>query len=223
MKKMMFMAAVFAACFTAAAAEPVLSYSYANGTQIKGKYKAPIIEGETMMLDGMPTAMRLDAKKHNFMTVPGGEKFSLEKGGTLYSIIRVDPKADYAMVFFKPGELLLGYYRGNLYFNFTGKDEKKTFENTVYLGSVPKNKWISLAASFAKVNGEIVVRAYSSGRSFVTKFKKDYKPGNGPLTIGKGWGGVWYFSGDIALIQAYDVALSEAELKALDKKSPFKL
>lgn len=221
MKKLYFgFLALICGCILSAA-EPVLSYDYTNGVIIKGQFGAPIIVDETQMLDGVPSAIRLDGKK-NFMRISGGESFSLEKGGTFYAVIRLNEKKDYGMLFFKPQEFLFGYYRGNMYFAFSLKGEKP-FSVPFFLGNIPRGKWISVAVTVSLHDGEYQVAQYCCGKKTAHKpVRKTYQKQSSPLTIGKGWGGVWFYSGDIALIQAYDVPLSEAEIQALDKKSPFK-
>ena len=222
MKKICFLILTVLCGCVLSAAEPVLSFDYTNGPVIKGKYGTPVIVDETQMLDGIPSAIRLDGKK-NFMRILGGESFSLEKGGTFYALIRLDEKKDYGMLFFKPQEFLYGYYRGNMYFAFSLKGEKP-FSVPFFLGNIPRGKWISVAVTVALRDGAYHVVQYLNGKAQSHKpIAKAYQGHSNPLTIGKGWGGVWFFSGDIALIQAYDVPLSEAEIQALVKKSPFKL
>lgn len=208
--------------FLLSAAEPVLSYDYTNGPVIKGKYGAPLIVGETLMLDGVPSAIRLDGEK-NFMRIMGSESFSLKKGGTFYALIRLDAKEEYGMLFFKQSEFLFGYYRGNLYFSFSMKG-KKTFSSKFYLGNIPRGRWISLAATIALKDGAYHVTLYLNGKARTYKpTAGTYQESSNPLTIGKGWGGVWFYAGDIARVQAYDVPLTQAQIRALDKSSPFKL
>ncbi|OQA77113.1 MAG: hypothetical protein BWY31_04542 [Lentisphaerae bacterium ADurb.Bin242] len=201
--------------------EPLMDYDYSGYAVVYGgKFPAPVIHGETRMSDGIPTSLRLDGKE-NFLTIPGGEKVSLVNGGTLYAVVKFRREKAFGMLFFKENEFLLGYYQKNLYFNMPNG---KKFNAPVYCGPVPLDEWCRAAAVVSVKDGDYFVRLHLNGKKTEeTVFRAlDYKTSNGKLTIGKGWGGVWFLSGEIAILKVFDVPLTDAEIAELDKQSPYR-
>lgn len=203
------------------AREPLMDYDYSGYTVVHGgKFPAPVIHGETRMSDGMPTSLRLDGKG-SFLTIPGGEKFTLANGGTLYAVVKFRREKAFGMLFFKENEFLLGYYQKNLYFNMPNG---KKFNAPVYCGPVPLDEWCRAAVVLSVKNGDYSVRVYLNGKkSPETVFHAlDYRTTDGKLTVGKGWGGVWFLSGEIAGLKVFEAPLTEAEIAELDKHSPYR-
>ncbi len=201
--------------------EPLMDYDYSGYAVVRGgKFPAPVIHGETRMADGMPTALRLDGKDI-FLTIPGGEKFSLVNGGTLYAVVKFRREKAFGMLFFKENEFLLGYYQKNLYFNMPNG---KKFNAPVYYGPMPLDEWCRAAVVVSMKNGDYSVRLYLNGKkSPETVFPAlDYRTTDGKLTVGKGWGGVWFLSGEIAVLKVFDAPLTDAEIAELDKQSPYR-
>lgn len=219
--KRLFSIFLLAAALCSDALEPLMDYDYSGYAVVRGgKFSAPVIHGEALMPDGIPTALRLEGKE-TFLTIPDGDRFSLVNGGTLYAVVKFSRGKEYGMLFFKENEFLFGYYQKNLYFNMPNG---KKFNAPVYLGPVPVNEWCRAAAVVSVKDGVYSVQLYlNEKKSEKIVFRAlDYKPTNGKLTIGKGWGGVWYFSGEIAILKAFDVPLTDAEIAELDKKSPYR-
>ncbi len=217
-----FCSAFLSICHAAAfAADPVIDYDYTHFAVVHGgKFPAPIIEGETSFPDGIPTSLKFDGKT-NWLTIPDGRKFSLQNGGTLYAVAMFDPKKENGMLFFKKNEFLLGLYQGKyLYFNLSNG---KTWEHPVYHNPVPGGKWCSVAAVVTVKGDDVYVVLFINGKkSRVSRFPKTgLKADDEPVTVGKGWGGVWYFSGNIAILKGFDVPLSDSEIEELDRQSPY--
>ena len=202
------------------AVEPLMDYDYSGYAVVQGgKFPAPVIYGETTISDGLPTALQLDGVK-NYLTIPGGESFSLAKGGTLYAIVKFNPDKEYGMLFFKEKEFLLGFYRKNLYFNLPNGEP---FEAPVYLGAIPVDCWCRIAAVVTVDNGDYSVRLHLDDKTSPPQVFRNlqYSKTEGKLTVGKGWGGVWYLHGQIAQLKVFDVPLTEAQISTLDQQSPY--
>lgn len=206
------------------AAEPVFSCDYTNGGVVKSRFGTPIIAGETQMLDGMPSAICLDGKK-NYMLVPDAKSLPLKKGATFFAFVRFDENKDYGMLFFKSGEFLLGLYQKKmLYFNTCAVTSSgKLWDMPLYC-PVSRGKWCTVAAvlrpnpSSATWTALLYVDGVKkTSRTF--KYEKGYPPETqNDLTIGKGWGGVWFFKGDIGTAQIYDAPMTDSQIRALSGK-----
>ena len=222
-KKMVLLLGILSAGTMLSALDPVLNYDYTSGAfERTGKAAAPIITGETLMTEEAPGAIRFDGKK-NFMLVPDAKSFPLKKGATFFAYVRFDESKDYGMLFFKFGEFLLGLYKAKyLYFNTTATPSTgKTFDSALYC-LIPRGKWITVTAVlrpnpttwtvFLYVDGERKTsRTFKFEKGFLEETKND-------LTIGKGWGGVWFLKGDIGTVKIYDAPMSDKQVMELSKK-----
>lgn len=200
------------------AQEPILNYDYTSGTfERTGKMGIPVIAGETAMSEELPGSIRFDGKK-NFMKVPGGKEISLKNGGTLFAFVRFAEDEEHGMLFFKQSEFLLGLYRNDtLYFNTMTKKDGK-----MIVKGVPKGKWCTVAAVLQPwKNGSWSIFLYIDGvkkGSQTFRFENGYLETQNDLTVGKGWGGVWFLKGDIGALRIYESPLNEKQILELSKK-----
>ena len=205
------------------AADAVINCNYAQlPPAASSKFGTPVIQGETNMKGGDAPALQLNGK-NNYFTFPGSKSFSLKNGGTLYAVIKPDAKESFGMTFFKDKEFLLGVYQKKfLYFNLM-PNSKPAYP--LFLPKIEMGKWMSVAATVKVTGKDYTVSLYVSGKKPVVQtFKNvDFKATASDLTFGRGWGGTWHFDGEIALFKAFDVPLSEKEIKELDKNCPIKL
>ena len=222
-KKMVLLLGILSAGTMLSALDPVLDYDYTSGAfERLGKMAAPIITGETLMTEEMPGAIRFDGKK-NFMLVPESKSIPLKKGATLFAFVRFDESKDYGMLFFKFGEFLLGLYKEKfLYFNTTATPSSgKTFDSALYC-PITRGKWITVTAILRPNPTTWTVSLYVDGEretSRTFKFEKGFlEETKNDLTIGKGWGGVWFLKGDIGAVKIYDAPMSDKQVMELSKK-----
>lgn len=205
------------------ALEPVLCYDYTSGAfERTGKAAAPLITGETLMTEETPGAIRFDGQK-NFMLVPDAKSFPLKKGATFFAFVKFDENKDHGMLFFKKGEFLLGLYQKKfLYFNTTAKPSTgKTFDSSLYC-PVPRGKWCTVTAVLRPNPSSWTVFLYVDGErktSRTFKYEKGFlEETQNDLTIGKGWGGVWFLKADLGTAQIYDAPMTDKQVKALSDK-----
>ena len=222
-KKMVLLLGILSAGTMLSALDPVLDYDYTSGAfERLGKMAAPIITGETLMTEEMPGAIRFDGKK-NFMLVPESKSIPLKKGATLFAFVRFDESKDYGMLFFKFGEFLLGLYKEKfLYFNTTATPSSgKTFDSALYC-PITRGKWITVTAILRPNPTTWTVSLYVDGErktSRTFKFEKGFlEETANDLTVGKGWGGVWFLKGDIGTVKIYDAPMSDKQVMELSGK-----
>ncbi|MBQ6472067.1 MAG: LamG domain-containing protein [Victivallales bacterium] len=214
--------ALAAICSVLWAADPILDYDYSNGTfECRGKTPPPHIQGETLLGEEKPGSIQLDGRR-NFMVVPNGRDLHLTNGGTLFAVVRLAADKEHGMLFFKGNEYLLGCYRGNnLYFNM-GVKPGENFGNAVYASGAPKGEWCSLAAVLQRnPSGTWTVLLYINGeRKTSQTIRPEWRnppPSTADLTIGKGWGGVWFLKGDLAVARIYTSALDDRQISELSR------
>ena len=222
-KKMLYSAWILSVGTLLSALDPILSYDYTSGAFARtGKMAAPIITGETLMTEEAPGAIRFDGKK-NFMLVPGSKSLPLKKGAAFFALVRFDENKDHGMLFFKNGEFLLGLYQQKfLYFNTAANPSSgKQFDTALYC-PVSRGKWCTVAAVLRPNPSSWTVFLYVDGErktSRTFKFEKGFLEGtDNDLTIGRGWGGVWFLKGDLAAAQIYDCALTDRQIMELSRK-----
>jgi len=224
MKKFLYAAAALTG-IVLSAVEPVLYCDYTGDSPVlKSKFSLPVLDGETTMLEGKPSALKLNGK-NTFITIPGSGAFTLKNGGTLYAVANIDAKEDFGMMFFKPDEFLFGIYqKENLYFNM-GTRQKKKFGAYFLLPKVRRGAWTSYAVSVQVQDGDYHVTLYASGSKPQKRvFKKlDYHQTDQDVTFGRGFGWNWHLDGEVALFMVFDRPLTGQEILELDRKSPFKL
>ena len=126
------------------------------------------------------------------------------------------------MVFFKPGEFLLGRNGNHLYFNVgNGQSFKTKWQMTTLVPNIPVQRWTALTATVGETApGTYTVTLYIDGKKVKTAaYKAVINPPNKELvTIGKGWGGWWIMEGMIATTQIYDKVLSPAQVAEIAKQ-----
>jgi hypothetical protein len=126
------------------------------------------------------------------------------------------------MIFFKPGEFLLGRQGKLLYFNVgNGQVNKTKWLMTTLVPGVPAQQWVALTATVGETKpGTYTVNMYINGKKVKTSsYKAKVNPANKELvTIGKGWGGWWIMEGLIATTQIYDKVLTPEQVAEIAKQ-----
>ena len=222
MKKNLLFASLFGA-LALSAADAVIDCNYAQlPPYAKSKFGTPVIQGETNMTGGAAPALQLNGK-NNYFSFPASKAFSLKNGGTLYAVIKPDAKESFGMTFFKNKEFLLGVYQKKFLYFCLMPNSKPAYP--LFLPKVEMGKWMSVAATVKVTGKDYTVSLYVSGKKPVVKTFKDvdFKETDTDLTFGRGWGSTWHFDGEVALFKAFEVPLSEQEIKELDAKCPIKL
>ena len=209
------------------AQEVVLHYDFTSPVICRGgKIKQVVLSPDMRIASPDPALILNGEKGQDLLTVPGGEKITLSKGGTLYALVRFDHNGRksgqndaHDMIFFKNQDFLLGRTADKLYFNMGTK-----WDWQVHAGPVPFKKWTALAATVRKdAPGIYTVKLFIDGKMAAEKvFERNSPKGSAaPLTVGKGWGGPWYFCGLLGKVMIFDRALSEEDIRSLSLKEPF--
>ncbi|MDD5707907.1 MAG: DUF6259 domain-containing protein, partial [Kiritimatiellae bacterium] len=189
--------------------------------------QAQLLDGATISDSGQGNVLRLDGRKAH-VALPGSEGLHAGKRGVSFcAVVRfadggaTSAEADaHDTVLFKPDEFLLGRQQGQLYLNF---HDHAGWNAPVVGGKVDAHVWLHLAAVLERVddpaqgktgyrprlyvNGELVAMQEYLG--------SDPQSSGTPMDIGKGWGGPWFFHGDVAEVSMFDRALTEGEVEAL--------
>jgi len=222
MKALLWFTAFAVICDVLLGVEPVLDYDYSAGTfECRGKMPPPYVQGETLLGEEKPGFIQLDGKR-NFLVVPDGKDLHLTNGGTLFAVVRLAADKEHGMLFFKHNEYLLGFYRGdNLYFNM-GVKPGENFGNAVYAKGLPKGEWCSVAAVLRRdPSGTWTTLLYINGERKTTQTIRpewgNPPSGTAELTIGKGWGGVWFLKGALAMARIYATALDDRQIAELSR------
>ena len=201
--------------------EPLLNYDYTSGTlRCEGKFKAPIVTGETVIRKGNPGSVCFNGKT-NFMTVPEGASVSLKNGGTLFALVRLAEEEGLGMLFFKADEFLFGFYRGGkLYFNIKSRKSKK-FDNPFHIDPIRRGEWHTVAAALQRwENGFWTVFLYIDGirrGSKTFRLADGYSETKNKLVIGRGWSN-WRLNGNVGVLHIYDVQLNDRQIRELSQK-----
>lgn len=202
----------------------ILHYDFTSPVICReGQFKQPVLSPD-MKIAAPDPALILNGKKgQDHLTVPGGEKLTLSKGGTLYALVRFHQngrksgQADaHDMIFFKNKDFLLGRSADKLYFNMGPK-----WDWPLHAGPLPVKKWTALAATVRRdAPGIYTVKLFIDGKAAAEKVfeRKSPKGSTAPLTLGKGWGGPWYFCGLLGKVMIFDRALQEEEILRLSLK-----
>ena len=191
-----------------------------------GKCNQPVLSPDMKIASPDPALILNGKKGQSHLTVPGGEKLTLSRGGTLYALVKFHQNGrksgqpdTHDMIFFKNQDFLLGRSADKLYFNMGSK-----WDWQVHAGPVPIKKWTALAATVRKdAPGIYTVKLFIDGKAVAEKVfeRKSPKGSTAPLTLGKGWGGPWYFCGLLGKVMLFDRALPEEEIRRLSLEEPF--
>jgi hypothetical protein len=205
----------------AAVPEPILDYDFtAPVIAQRGKYKQPKFVTPPVIATPVQ-AVKLT--KYNYMTIPGSAGITVKNGMTFHAVVNFSVEKDVKdkantldMIFFKPGEFLLGRQGKQLYFNVgNGAVVKTTWLMTTFAPNVPVKKWTALTATVGETKpGVYTVVLYIDGKKVKTAaYKASVNPPNKELvTIGKGWGGWRLMESMIATAQIYDKVLAPAQV-----------
>ena len=228
MKKIAFLGLVLLGqSLLAAVPEPILDYDFtAPVIAQKGKFKQPTFVTPPVITTPVQ-AVKLT--KYNYMTIPGSAGITVKNGMTFHAVVNftietaVKGKSDVLdMVFFKPGEFLLGRQGKTLYFNVgNGATVKTKWLMTTLVPNIPVKKWTALTATVGETKpGVYTVVLYIDGKKVkAASYKAAVNPPNKELvTIGKGWGGWWIMEGMIATAQIYDKVLTLAQVAEIAKQ-----
>ena len=228
-KTIFFLALILSGSIFAAEAlpEPVLDYDFtAPVIAQRGKYTQPKFVVPPVITTPVQA---LKLTKYNYMTVPESAGMTVKNGMTLHAVVNfsvktaVKGKTDVLdMIFFKPGEFLLGRNGNHLYFNVgNGQSFKTKWQMTTLVPNIPVQRWTALTATVGETApGTYTVTLYIDGKKVKTAaYKAVINPPNKELvTIGKGWGGWWLMEGMIATTQIYDKVLSPAQVAEIAKQ-----
>ena len=228
MKKFAFLGLVLLGqSLLAAVPEPILDYDFtAPVIAQKGKFKQPTFVTPPVITTPVQ-AVKLT--KYNYMTIPGSAGITVKNGMTFHAVVNfaietaVKGKSDVLdMVFFKPGEFLLGRQGKSLYFNVgNGAVAKTQWLMTTLVPNIPVKKWTALTATVGETKpGVYTVVLYIDGKKVkAASYKAAVNPPNKELvTIGKGWGGWWIMEGMIATTQIYDKVLTPEQVAEIAKQ-----
>ncbi|MBQ7208087.1 MAG: LamG domain-containing protein [Lentisphaeria bacterium] len=173
----------------------------------------------------------LDGKKA-YATIPGTEDVAIAAPGVTFSCA-VKPKFDARKG--KDGEIMDSYFSkkgapftlcrwaGILSARVMDAGTKKYHVERCW--ALPKaGEWTHLAFVFEPAidkGNAWIQRIYVNGKLVHEKTAEGLSPaaGKGPVELGKGWGGPWMFTGEMADIVIERKALTAAEAAALSAKS----
>ncbi len=207
--------------FSQAAGETVedLSSSQHDGELMGGASIADEgTSGNVLELDGVS----------GMVTISGLDGLRIKDGLTISAVVRFDDadSPDSAgMIIWKPECFLFGRNgEGHLYFNiYSGVDPNTDdgwLASPVSNEPIPTGEFVHVAVTVEKVNDGAGVNGYQSllwvNGQIVTDKKYNnvvFPENDNPVDIGKGWGGPWFFKGQMQSIQIYDRALTAQEIQ----------
>jgi hypothetical protein len=212
----------------AALPEPILDYDFtAPVIAQRGKYKQ---QPKFVTAPEITTPVQaLKLTKYNYITIPQSADMTIKNGMTFHAVVNfaIDKEIQgktntLDMIFFKPGEFLLGRQGKLLYFNVgNGQVNKTKWLMTTLVPGVPAQQWVALTATVGETKpGTYTVNMYINGKKVKTSsYKATVNPANKELvTIGKGWGGWWIMEGLIATTQIYDKVLTPEQVAEIAKQ-----
>ena len=228
--------AVLAATACAATAAPIMQYRFDTvGTEptipnLAGPEYVGRLEGGARVasVDGQAVAaLTLDGQT-GWVQIPGSAGLHLGPAGfTVVATVRfadagtVEAQPEtHDMILFKPGEYLFGRTGQRLYFNL---HDGRAWAASVVGGACQAGVWTHAAAIIERIDeppqGRVgyFVRLYLNGAMVATReiLNCTGTTTDTPVNLGKGWGGPWFFRGDIAHLAVYPRPLSGGELNAL--------
>lgn len=223
MKKSIIVGAILMAC--SAFAAPVLEYDFSTGKMLPAK---PVLSGNPEIKDG---ALVLDAEKKQFLKLPEELDLSAAEDITFYTVLRfgedgsmkkdasgknAEWQGTYGALFFRESSFIMGMFRRNLYFN-CGKAERKWFSPGLLVPMKDFSKWHRFACTVRNHDGIATATLYLDGKKIGTGKFADVYTAKTPVTFGKGWGGNWFFSGEIAKIAIYKEAMTPEQIAQLSE------
>lgn len=223
MKKSLIVGAILVAC--SAFAAPVLEYDFSTGKMFPAK---PVLVGNPEIKDG---ALVLDAEKKQYLELPKELDLSAAKDVTFYTVLRfgedgsmkkdasgknTEWQGTYSALFFRESSFIMGMSRQNLYFN-CGKGERKWFSPGLLVPTKDFSKWYRFACTVRNNDGVAAVTLYLDGKKIGSKKFADVYSSQNAITFGKGWGGYWFFSGEIANIAVYNEAMTPEQIAQLSE------
>ena len=234
MKKSIIVGTILMAC--SAFAAPVLEYDFSTGKMFPAK---PVLVGNPEIKDG---ALVLDAEKKQYLELPKDLNVSAARNCTFYTVLRfgedgsmkndgsgkkVEWQGTYGALFFRKNDFIVGMFRQNLYLN-CAKADRKWFSPGLLVPMKNFNQWYRLACTFRNDDGITTATLYLDGRKIGSKkFADVYGDSKNTATFGRGWGGTWFFSGEVVKIMVYNEILSAKQIAsmseadaALIKRSP---
>ena len=173
----------------------------------------------------------LDGKKA-YATIPGTEDVSVAAPGVTFAC-SVKPRFDARKG--KDGEIMDSYFSqkgapftlcrwaGIVSIRLMDAETKKYHVERCW--ALPKaGVWTHLTFVLEPADGRNdawIQRIYVNGKLKLEKTAEGLSPaaGNGPVELGKGWGGPWMFTGEMADIVIEQKALTAAEAASLSAKS----
>jgi len=181
-----------------------------------------VVENGVLVLDG----------KKAYATIPGTEDVAIAAPSVTFSC-SVKPKFDARKG--KDGEIMDSYFSkkgapftlcrwaGILSIRLMDTETKKYHIERCW--ALPKaGEWTHLAFVLEPADGRNdawIQRIYVNGKLKLEKTAEGLSPaaGNGSVELGKGWGGPWMFTGEMADIVIERKALTAAEAAALSARS----
>lgn len=178
------------------------------------------LRGGVVLADGV---LRYDGKDGHAV-IPDSAGWHLgERGLTLVTVVKPldcgttgDSSDSLDMYLSKSGEYLLGRYRECLYLNVRNGEE--WVGDTLEACQLPVGRWAHVAGVIEPLQtGGYRLAIYFNGRRIVERRfpKMRGTRGDAPVILGKGWGGPWFYHGDMAEAAVYRRALGENEIAAL--------
>ena len=191
----------------------------------EGKLPPAMVKGGASVSE--TGALKLDGKS-GYVEIPKSENIHItKKGGSFFATVKFYDDGEeggkpesHDMIFFKEKEFLLGRDGKNIYFNF---HDGKTWVAPMTAGEIARGAWTHIAVVVERIDdaaqGDVGYKPtlYINGDPVMAhKFRNvDPQAGTNLIEIGKGWGGPWFFNGEIAEVSMFDRALTEGEVLSL--------
>lgn len=217
----------FAGILLADEPSPVLNYDFTAAViRQGGRYEQPLLSPDLRIAAPEHALILTGERGQQELLVPESAGFSIEDGCTFYALVKFEQDGTKAsqndshdMILFKNKDFLFGRFCDKLYFN---AGEKWAW--SVMAPGIPVKRWTALAASIRKTSPEnYTVQLFIDGSKVAEKsFRgKIAKPNGNPVSIGKGWGGPWFFYGLLGKVLVFEQALDEKLILELARKEPY--
>ena len=217
----------FAGMLCAGESSQVLNYDFTAGViRQGGSYAQPVLSPELRIAVPEQALILTGEQGQHELLVPGSTGFSIEDGCTFYALVKFEQDGTKAsqndshdMILFKNKDFLFGRFCDKLYFNVGEK-----WAWSVMAPGIPVKRWTTLAASLIKTSPEnYTVQLFIDGSKVAEKsfHGKVAKPNGNPVSIGKGWGGPWFFYGLLGKVLVFEPALDEKQISELAKKESY--
>ena len=206
---------------------PILNYDFtASVIRQGGRYEQPALSPDLKIAAPDQALILTGERGQQELLVPESTGFSIEEGCTFYALVKFEQDGtksaqndSHDMILFKNKDFLFGRSCDKLYFNVGEK-----WAWGVMAPGIPVKRWTALAASLRKTAPEnYTVQLFIDGSKVMEKsFRgKIAKPNGNPVSIGKGWGGPWFFYGLLGKVLVFQQALDEKQISELAKKEPY--